>query len=252
VSVRGGPRYWLAGFVAMFRWQLASLRLFMLLIVAVEMLTGIGLVVAIGLMVPDIPLVAALYATTGAAVVALVLIGLVFGPQLIAMQKIQGTYEYLIALPVARSATVLAWCGVTLVVGLPGAAAAIAFGAWHYGLDLRASMAIVPATLLTLFTATMLGSSIAHAAREPMVTVILSQVLVFLAFGYAPISFPASQMPHWLAEANRGLPFLPMASVVRGSLTHGLVGSLTESYLVLAAWAAASVALATWALGRRR
>jgi ABC-2 type transport system permease protein len=252
VSIRSGPGYWLAGFVAMFRWQLASLRLFAVLIASVEIITGIGLTVAVGLIVPGIPPLAALYGTTGAAVVSLVLIGLVLGPQLIAMQKTQGAYEYLIALPVARSATTLAWCAVTFVVGLPGAASALAFGAWHYGLDLHASLAVVPAMVLTLFTATMLGSSIAHAVREPMVTVMLSQVLVFLAFGYAPISFPPDQMPHWLAEANRGLPFLPMASVVRGALTKGLVGSLTESYLVLCAWAAASVALATWALGRRR
>lgn len=252
LAPRGGVGYWLGGFRAMLRWQLTSLRIWAPVAASIEALSGVGMIVGIGLLVPHLPTRGALYLTTGSAVVTLILIGLILGPQLVAQQKADHTYEYLLALPLPRSAAALSWCAVVLIVGLPGAVATLLAGMWRFGLSLTVSASVVPAVLLAIFTATMLGYAVAHAISQPMITIILSEVFIFFAFGYAPVNFPADQMPHWLAEANLWLPFLPMATVVRDGLTTGVVTHVGQSYCVLTAWAIASAGLAALAVGRRR
>jgi len=236
----------------MLLWHASSLRVWAVTTIVVEIMAGCGMVIGVGLLVPDISQTAALYCTTGTAVITLIMVGLIIGPQFIAQQRTDGTYEYLLGLPVPRTAAAFAWYTVCLVLALPGAVAALALGCWHYDLSLRVSPAVVPAVLLASFTATMLGYAVANAIERPMVTVILTQVVIFLAFGYAPINFPPDQMPHWLAEANRGLPFLPMATAVRHGLTPGFDNRLAESYAVLIAWAVGSALVAAIAIGRRR
>ena len=251
VPRRGAP-YWVRGFGVMLRWQLAGLRLWATVTISVEILSGVGMVYGMGLLVPDIPERAALYVTTGSAVVTTIVVGLILGPQLVAQQKAEHTYDYLLSMPVRRSATALSWYVVVVLVGFPGAVAALVAGSVRFEVPLHVTAVVVPAWLLAIFTATMLGYAVAHAISIPMVTIILSQVFVFLAFGYAPINFPADQMPHWLAETNRFLPFLPMATVVRDGLTRGLATHVAFSYCVLSAWAAGACAVAGFALGRRR
>lgn len=246
-----GPSHWLHGYAAMVRWHLLSLRLWAPAATAIEILSGVGMVYGIGLLAPHLSARGALYATTGPAIVALILLGLILGPQLVAQEKMAGRYEYTLTMPVPRSAAAFAWYTVTLLIGLPAAAVTIAAGVVRFGVSLSVSAQLVPALLLGTFAITMLGYALAHAVSKPMATMLITQVLVFVAFGYAPINFPSSQMPHWLVEINRALPFLPMATVVRAGLTRGLVTGVWVSYLVLAAWALGSAWLALRALGRR-
>lgn len=249
---RTGASYWFEGYTAMVRWHLVNLRLWAPAATAIEILSGIGMVYGIGLLAPHLGVRGELYATTGPAIVAMILLGLILGPQLVAQERMAGRYEYVLTMPVPRSAAALAWYTVTLMIGLPAFAVTLAAGLARYGVSLEPSFQLVPALLLGTLAITMLGYALAHAISRPMVTILITQVLVFVAFGYAPINFPAVQMPHWLVDINRGLPFLPTASTVRAGLTHGLASDVGVSYLVLAAWAAGSTWLALRALGRRR
>jgi hypothetical protein len=105
---RSGPSYWWQTFSAMLRWELASLRMFLPLIVAVQILAGIGFVLGFGLFFPSrVPLTSALYVGAGVPVVNLYLVGLILGPQLVAQQRISQTYDYLRSLPVPRAVGVL-------------------------------------------------------------------------------------------------------------------------------------------------
>jgi len=236
----------------MVRWHLVSLRLWAATATAIEILSGVGMVYGIGLLAAHLSTRGQLYATTGPAIVALILLGLILGPQLVAQEKMAGRYEYILTMPVPRSAAMLAWYTVTLLIGLPAFAVTLAAGVARFGISLTPSLQLAPALLLATFAITMLGYALAHAVSRPMVTILVTQVLVFVAFGYAPINFPTAQMPQWLVEVNRALPFLPMASAIRAGLTHGLASDVGVSYLVLVGWAATSAALALWALGRRR
>jgi len=119
LEVRGGPAYWLGGYRTMLCWQLASLRIWLPTLALVQVLAGAGMVLGIGLLFADIPPTAALYVSSGVPVINLVMVGLILGPQLIADQKTQQSYDFLQALPVPRTMTALAWYTVTLIGGIP-------------------------------------------------------------------------------------------------------------------------------------
>jgi ABC-2 type transport system permease protein len=104
---QAGPSHWLHGYAAMVRWHVVSLRLWAATAAAVEILSGVGMVYGIGLLAPHLSVRGELYATTGPAIVALILLGLIFGPQLVAQEKMAGRYEYMLTMPVPRSAA--AW-----------------------------------------------------------------------------------------------------------------------------------------------
>jgi ABC-2 type transport system permease protein len=156
------------------------------------------------------------------------------------------------ALPVPRSATAAAWYTVTLLGGVPPVVVSLLVAQWRYDLPLTVSAAVVPAVLLTTFSGTMLGYELAHALTNPMVTRLLTQLLVFVVFGFAPVMFPVEQMPEWLGDLNWWLPFRHMAAIVRASLTTGVVEGVAVSYAMVAAWGVLAGALAGRALGRRR
>ena len=251
VELRGGLEYWWRSYRMMLRWEMTSLRLVLPVTIMVQILSGAGFVLAVGLFFGQVPPRAALFVSTGVLVLTLVTIGLVLGPQLIAQQKAEQTYEFLWSLPVPRTTAALAWVTTNLILGLPGMAVALGVALLRYDLDLHVSPAIVPAVLLTLFTGTMIGYAMAHALGNPMLIAAITQLLIFMILGFSPINFPAEQLPDWLAALHRWLPLAPMADTVRAGLTVGVVEDVTRSYLVLGAWAAASVGVTAAVLGRR-
>jgi len=251
VELRGGLEYWWRSYRMMLRWEMTSLRLVLPVTIMVQILSGAGFVLALGIFFGQVPPRAALFVSTGVLVLTLVTIGLVLGPQLIAQQKAEQTYEFLWSLPVPRTTAALAWVTTNLILGLPGMAVALGVALLRYDLDLHVSPAIVPAVLLTLFTGTMIGYAMAHALGNPMLIAAITQLLIFMILGFSPINFPAEQLPDWLAALHRWLPLAPMADTVRAGLTVGVVEDVTRSYLVLGAWAAASVGVTAAVLGRR-
>ncbi len=241
-----GHGYWL-----MTWWQLAGLRAWFAVLAAIQVLAGAGAVLAVALFFRRLPGSAALFMATGVPVVNLILVGILLGPQLIAGQKLQQGYEFMRALPVPWPAAAAAWYPVCLIAGIPGAALAVIAAVARYGVGLSVSVAILPAVLLTAFTGTMLGYALGHALPDPMLTRLLSQVLLFGVFGFTPVAFPARQLPGWLASLNEWLPFGHMAVIVRAALTGGTTGGIAGSYLIVAGWGVAAALVAGWVLGRR-
>lgn len=250
-ALRSGPAYWWRSYQMMLRWEVTSLRLLLPVTVMVQILTGAGFVLALGLFFGRVPARSALFVSTGVLVVTLITIGMVLGPQLIAQQKGEQIYDFLWSLPVPRTTAALAWVTTNLILGVPGMVIALVVALLRYDLNLRVSPAVVPAVLLTLFTGTMIGYALAHSLSNPMVIAAITQVFIFVIIGFAPISFPPEHLPGWLAGLHQWLPFAPMADTVRAGLTEGVVSGVTRSYLVLGAWAAASLTVTAAVLGRR-
>ncbi len=251
-ATRSGLGYWLHSYRMLVRWEFTNLRLLVPVLIVVMMLSGAGLALGIGLLYEDMPARAALFLSTGVAVITLVLTGLILGPQLVAQQKAEQTYDFMWSLPVPRTTAALAWLTVNLVIGLPAMVAAVLVADWRYDLELAVSPRVVAAVALTLVTATMIGYAIAHAVPSPTATQLVTQVLIFGIIGFSPINFPIENLPSWLGALHRGLPFHHMAILIRDGLTDGLVTAPGRSYAVLTAWAAASAAVAAWTLGRRK
>lgn len=249
---RRGVRRWLQGYGAMLRWETTNMRLLLPVTALAQILSGGGLVLGFGLLYQDMPVRAAQFLSTGAVVVTLVLVGLVLGPQLIAQQKAAGIYDFMWSLPVPRTAAAAAWTTLNLFIAVPGMLAALLIAMWRYGLTFSFQIQLVPAAALTLLTATLLGYALAHAIPKPELTQLASQVLVFAILGFSPISFPAENLPSWLARVHEYLPFESMANVIRSALLPDLALDASRSYVVLGVWAVIGAAVSMLTLGRRR
>ncbi len=79
----------------------------------------------------------------------------------------------------------------------------------------------------------------------------VSQILIFVVFGFSPISFPVENLPGWLADVHQYLPFMHMGNVVRAGLTNGLATDVGRSFAILAAWTLGAAVVASVAIGRR-
>lgn len=202
MRLRRGVPYWLESYRALTRWHLVSLRVWVTVLAVVQIMAGAGFVLGIGLFFEHIPASAALFVSTGVPAINLMIVGLVLGPQLVAQQKLQQTYDFLRALPVPQTASAAAWYTVCLVAGLPAVAVSLLIAEARYGISFTVSPAVVPAVLLVAFTGTMIGYGLGHAVPNPMVTQLVTQLLVFAIFGFTAILFPASQLPGWLASLN--------------------------------------------------
>ncbi|HTS96923.1 MAG TPA: ABC transporter permease [Streptosporangiaceae bacterium] len=251
-AARAGPRYWLHAYRRMVVWNLVDLRLQLPILASVLILQGAGFVVGIGLLFRHIPEPTATFLVTGIPVINLITAGLIFEPQIVADQRSSGSYEFLQSMPVPRSTAAMAWYTVALATALPAVAISLAAGVARYHLHLVLTPALVPAILLTSLTGVLMGYAVAHAIRAPMVARLVSVTLIFVLFGFSPVTFPASHLPAWLAQANRWLPFGSMATIVRSALVPGMTAGTGRAYVVVAAWAAASGLVAAWAVGHRR
>lgn len=247
-----GPGHWWRSYVMMTRWEVTGLRLVLPITVMAQVVLGAGFVLGIGLLYGDLPDTAALFLSTGVAVITLITVGLVMGPQLIAQQKAQDTYDFVWSLPVPRSSAAAAWFTMTAIIAVPGMIAALLVAEVRYDIVLSVNPGILSAVALTALTGTMLGYALAHAVPNPQVTMLVSQVLIFFILGFSPINYPIENLPAWLADVSRWLPFHHMAVIMRGGLTRGLVSGVAASYVVVALWGSAAVAVSSWVLGRRR
>jgi ABC-2 type transport system permease protein len=246
------PQRWPRGYWRMVAWDIADLRLHLPVLSCVLILQGAGFVYGMGLLFANMPQSAAMYVTTGAPVMNLITAGLIFEPQLIARHRMQGSYEFLQALPASRSATALAWYTVALITALPAVVLTVLVGVARYHLHLAITPMVIPAVLVTCLTGVLMGLAVAHGVTQPMAANLISVTLIFVMTGFSPVNFPAGQLPGWLASVNQWLPFGSMATITRSALVPGLSSGVPRAYAVVAAWAAASALIVAWAQGRRR
>jgi ABC-2 type transport system permease protein len=251
-ALRSGVSYWWRSYLMMSRWELTNLRLLLPVTVMVQILSGAGFVLGVGLFFDQIPDRAALFVSTGVVVINLVLVGMIMGPQLIAQQKFDQTYDFMWSLPIPRATAALAWVTTNMIIALPGMAVALAVAVWRYDLPIDISPSIAPAVLLVLVTGTMVGHAMAHVIGNPLIMQLITQVTIFVIIGFSPVNFPIDQLPGWLQAIHEWLPFHPMAVVTRAGLTVGVVDDVPRAYAVLAVWTVAATATTAWVLSRRK
>ncbi|TVR20775.1 MAG: hypothetical protein EA389_15890 [Ilumatobacter sp.] len=102
---------------------------------------------------------------------------------------------------------------------LPGLVVALVVARWHYDLALSVSPLVVVAVLLVGLTATGIGYAIASFV-PPMITLLLTNLLLFVSLMFSPINFPAERLPTWLQAVHQVLPITSMAAVSRSPLSE--------------------------------
>lgn len=241
----------LRGYLLMLRFDFASQRPWLAFSVAMQILIGAGMAVIYGFYVPHLPKRSLLFLVTGAPALALIPVGLLMVPMFVSQQKTEGTFDFIWSLPVPRVVSAASSLTVFTLVALPGCAMTILLAAWRYNVGLTVSPSIVPAVILTSLMTASIGTALAHGVKDPMVTNMITNALLFVVLLFSPIAFPKSQFPTWLANVHEVLPLYHIGVVIRDGLSTGLVSDAWLSYLILAAWTCVGWAVTALIIGRR-
>jgi ABC-2 type transport system permease protein len=231
----------------MVQWQALRLKPVLPLFIVVQIFTGVGMVIGLGFLMPEIDPTSALFLATGAPTLTLVTLGLVAVPQMVAQAKAQGAFDYMWSLPVPRMAFVAADLTIWLSSVLPGLILALLVGSQRYGFALQISLLVVPAFLLVALMATTVGYAIAHLSPKPELVAVITNFIIFCLFLFSPINYPLERLPRWLADLHRVLPVKYAADVVRGTLAKGYSDGLPLGFAVLGVWFVAALGV-TYAL----
>ena len=104
-------------YALMVKWQALSNKPMLPLYTAVEVMIAVGFIIGLGFFYPEIDPTTAKFLTTGAPTIILLMVGLVVVPQMVAMARVEGTFDYMWSLPVPRmiyiaaDATIWTYCG---------------------------------------------------------------------------------------------------------------------------------------------
>ena len=240
----------LRSYLLMVKWQALSNRPMLPLFAAVEIMIAVGFIVGLGFLFPELDRVTAKIITAGAPTLILLMVGLVLVPQMVAMARTEGTFDYIWSLPVPRMVYVAADATIWVLLALPGVVLALVVGSFYHDFGLNVSPLVVPALLLVAVTGIFIGYAIAHGAPKPQMAHLITQVLVFAMMLFSPVLYPPEQLPGWLAMLHRGLPLQYMADLSRGTLTD-LDVDLGLSFAVVGAWCVVGFVI-TYAVVRRR
>jgi ABC-2 type transport system permease protein len=240
----------LTDYALLVQWQARKISWLFPLIVGVQTILSVGIIVGFGFLFAEVDQETALFLATGAPTLLLLVIGLVLVPQMVSESKNEGTYNWMRALPVPRMAFLAADMTVWFVAMLPGLVVALLVARWHYDLALSVSPLVVVAILLVGLTATAIGYAIASFV-PPMITLLLTNLLLFGALMFSPVNFPAERLPGWLQAVHHVLPITAMADVMRGTLARDSFELTATPFAVLAVWCVAGFTASYIAMNRR-
>ena len=212
---------------------------------------AVGLVVGFGYVIPDISRTTALFLVTGTATQMIVTVALVALPTSIAEAKRDGRLEFLFTLPISREAYLLAQMTFVFLLSLPAIVFAVGLGAWKYGFALELSPWVLVAVPLATLSLAGLGVLIAVLSPHFQLTNAITQLAIFYVLFFAPVIFPREQLPAFLQHVGDFLPASHAADAMRATMTDLPGTHLLRSLLVMAAFAAGSLGLASAAARRR-
>ena len=241
----------LRNYSLMLKWQALSSKTILPISLVIQLMISVGFVIGLGFIYPQITPNIAKFLRTGAPTISLLMVGLVLVPQMVAMSKTEGTFDYIWSLPVPRMVYIAADATIYILSSTPGVVLSLILGAAYYHFSLHISLLVIPAMLLIAMAGIFLGYSLAHGISKPQITQLITQVLVFFIMIFSPIMFPKEQLPHWLAIVHRYLPVQYMADLSRGTLTD-LHVNLGLAFAVVGGWCLAGLVVTCILVRRRR
>ena len=234
----------------MVKWQALSHKPMLIFSAVMQILMAVAFIIGMSFLFPDITPGVAKFLTTGALTLILLTIGVVVTTQKVALERTEGTFDYIWSLPVKRMVYVMADSTAWIFVALPGILAALVIGTLYHDFSWQVSPLVVPAFLLIILTAIFIGYSIGHGVPDPQLAALTANVIIFFLMFFSPLIYPIEQLPDWLAAAHRVLPVKYMADLMRGTLTDIDV-NLGLAFGVISLWFVAAF-IGTYLLVRRR
>jgi ABC-2 type transport system permease protein len=239
-------------YLLMVRWQLLSARTILPFVLVIQIIIAVGTVFGLSYMYPSIDVISAKYIVTGATMMTLATLGLVMVPQSVAQMKEKKTFDYLWSLPLPRLVYLLADFTIWTAIVLPGVILSLAIGSAKYHFSLDISPLVVPAFLLIALTSVAVGMSFAHLSPSPVLTGVITNVIIFSLFLFSPVNFPIERLPFGVYHIHLVLPIKYMADLVRGTVTPGLVDNLGTAFAIVGAWCIVSMIILYRVFTRRR
>lgn len=233
------------------QWQLRRGSYAMPMFAILQLLVAAVVVTGYGLIAGEVDGEFALYLATGSATIALVMCGFVMAPQVVGQARTEGSYEWMLTLPMPRWVFLATDLIVWSLLALPGMLGGLVLAALRFDITFSPTWWIALGMLLVAVVATSIGYSVAVLTPE-RIMMLITQVLVFAVMLFTPITYPAERLPEWLRTLHEYLPFDAMGQVFRAGLASNEFTMPGRSWLVLAVWGVASLAAATWALSRRQ
>lgn len=243
---------WFHSYRLMVRWQALRFKPVLPLVVIVQVFIGVGGVIGLGYMYPNIDPQSALFLATGAPTLTLIALGMSIMPQILAEAKSQGAFEYMWSLPIPRLAFLTADLTVWLLAVMPGVIGGLVVGSHQYDFELQVNPLVVPAILLVALTSAAIGYALAQISPKTELTLVITNFITFCLFLFSPINFPVERLPGWLADIHRFLPIKYAADVIRGTLTNGYPENLGRSFFVLGMWLLAGFGVTYLLIKQRR
>src|SRR3954469_4298469 len=143
------------------RWQIQRNRRLLVLLVAIQVALGVGMIYGFSFLLPRVTPEVAVFFATGAPTLSMILIGLTVVPQETALSRTNGRFAYVAALPVPRLAPMFADVTFWLLVQLPGWVLTLVLAVVHFHLHLQVEAWIVPAVVLVSLSAAAVGYGVA-------------------------------------------------------------------------------------------
>ncbi|MBN2241011.1 MAG: ABC transporter permease [Dehalococcoidales bacterium] len=222
----------------MMTWSWLSSRPWMSMMGAVQIMMTIGFVIGISFMFPNLTPEIACYLTTGTPTLILLMMGMVVVPQMVASGRQEGTYDFMLSLPVPRMVLLASDASLFFLLTLPAIIIALWVGSAYHDFSLNVSPLVIPVFLLISMTGTFVGYALALAVPRPQMAMVASQIIVFIIMFFSPVIYPTDQLPGWIAAIHRVLPVQYMADLSRGSLSDidvnmGLAFAVTGAWCVV-------------------
>lgn len=243
-------REWLRSYILLMKWNLLRLRADLVVFLAYQMLMSAGVVVGFSLLIPNVDDEAALYLTTGAMTMSLIIIGMGIAPQVVAYRRLTGLLDYERAMPVPRLAMMAAETTIWIALSLPGLAVTLGVATLRFELDVSVSAWAGPAVLLVSFGAAAIGYFIGYIVRPLLVSLVTGAVTI-VALMFAPVNYPARRLPGWAADVHEWLPFQYMAQAIRETVDPPPGGVSAFPFVVLAGWVVLGLLVTSFAMTRR-
>jgi ABC-2 type transport system permease protein len=240
---------WLRGYRLFTTWQLEAVLVVMIILIPVQFLVSGLLAVGLGFVVPEIDPETALYLSTGAPTVAILIVGMVVLPNTLSQEKETGAADFYRTLPIPSAVRLASQLTPQLVVAIPGAVLALLVASAYFDFALDPSPLVVVALVAVALTGAAIGILAATVSPGPLVTNMITNVLVFFVMLFSPINFPLERLPDWLQSVHGVLPLKSMAELVRSTL----IGAPTAAgdWLFVLGWALGGFVLSASLAARR-